>query len=653
MPPLNLRYLTLALCLTVFFKLPAQNRTRVDGFLSILEKGCSDSMFVRLNLEISDEFIFNNPDTSRFFATRALERATEIADTAAMARASNYIGICHYSQGHLLTALEYYQRSQSLCRTIRDGVGALKAMNNIGIIYTNLGEYQKAIDTYDEAFRENMALGHPENAAYNLFNAAAGYLALEDLSKARQLVRQIETLRQSQPIKIDPSSVLGEIYLAEHKPDSALICFDRAIQLSASEGDEYLMTSLYISRAAAYIMKKSFVDAELEMFRAERMIDENGMSDMRLEFLQTMADLRYGEGMYSKAYEIQKQYIEVKDSLDRINNLNRITELNARYESEKRESQIVRQEKMLNEKSSQFRLAVIGGGALCVFAALALVNVIRKKRINRLLHESNLEISSQRQKIISSIDYARRIQSAILPSEAILSDEFSEHFVYFRPKDIVSGDVYWCRRIGDIFYLAVIDCTGHGVPGAFMSLIAHSKLNKVIADLGPKDPAAILKAVHNEIVDMLHQGDGRTETPDGMDLSLCRIDLKSHTIEYSGANNPLSIRSAGELIEYKSNPYSIGGSVMTRRFGPDHNPFQSTTIHYQPGDELYMYTDGMFDQLGGPSNRKMNKSLFRELLGEISRRGFSQAPQICGDTLTAWRNDGPQTDDILIIGVRL
>jgi serine phosphatase RsbU (regulator of sigma subunit) len=631
----------------------AQNANRVSGLLNILDRGCSDSMAVRLNLEIADEFIFNDPDTSRHFAVRALETARSIGDTLRMAKASNYIGIGYYSQGQYLSALEYYQSAQALSRAVNDRVGALKAINNIGIVYTHLGEHRKAISTYQSAFEENMALGYKNNAAYNLFNMAAGYLALEDIAMARYCVRRIEDLRREYAeVAIDPCSVMGEILLAEQKPDSALMCFSRAHESSRLEGDEYFMTSIRLGMARAYILKRSLPEADLEMHFAARTIRENGFDNLRLEYLEIMAELLSEQGLHERAYRAQKDFIQLKDSLDQVNSFNRIRELNARYESERQTSQIARQEQMLQEKSSQFRLAVMGGGALCFFAIAALANLIRKRRLNALLKMQNREISQQRQKMLSSIDYARRIQSAILPSDQMIARHFGEYFVFLRARDIVSGDIYWCQELDGKIYLAVIDCTGHGVPGAFMSLIAYSKLNQVISD-GHRELQDILWAMHGAVVSMLNQDRSAESTQDGMDMSLCRIDRENGIVEYCGANSPVSLYSAGELTEYRVNPFSIGGTVYNRMQSGQQNPFEVIRIAYRPGDVLFLYTDGLADQIGGPESRKLNKPRLRNLLHALASDNLRHAEAACGTALDEWKGRNPQTDDVLIAGIRL
>lgn len=652
MPTRVLKYLFLLWLPLTTANLTAQNARRAEALVAILHRGCSDSMMVRLNLEIADEFIFNNPDTSRHYSTQAYQAASRINDTLGMAKAANYIGITHYSQGHYLTALEFYQQSQTLSRLARDLKGALKAMNNIGIVYTELGEHTKAIQTYAEAFDENMKLGHPENAAYNLFNMAAGYLSLKNTAEARTIVNRIYQLKkQEQVVTIDPCSVMGDIYLEEQKPDSAIDCLNKAIEISRGEGDEYFMTSLHLSKARAYLMKKSFLEAELELYFADRLIRKNRLDNMRLSYLEIMADLLSQQGLHATAYATQKLFVALKDSLNQVNSFNRISELNARFESERQSSMIARQEQELQVKSSQFRMAIMGGGAFCLLALLVFVNLLRKRRLNALLRAQNSEITSQRKKILASIDYARRIQSAILPTDQQLSGNFAEHFVFFRPRDIVSGDIYWCREVDGAVYIAVIDCTGHGVPGAFMSLIAYSKLNKVIDD-GHRNCSAIMKAMHDEVVKMLNQG-SEDAALDGMDMSLCRIDRASGQMEFCGANHPVSIFSQGELSELKPSPYSIGGTLFSRRHGTEHNPFIASVRTLQRGDLLFLYTDGIADQIGGTELRKLNKARMRELLFRLATADLTEAPALCASALDEWRLSNSQTDDLLIVGVRV
>ncbi len=633
--------------------LSAQNSSRVEGLKKIVNRGVSDSMYIRLNIEIADEYIFNNPDTAEYYTRRALERAERLNDIAAMAKTENFLGIINYSKGHLLTSLEHYQRSQSLYKNIGDRSGSVKAANNIAIVYTNLGEYKKAISIYEEAFKTNMELNLIDDAASNIFNIAASNLALKDYESLRESIKKLEEFNRISPSSINACFMKSEIYVIEHKLDSALIELNKSYDISSAEGDEYFLASIILRRAELYLSKKEYNRALIDLGESERFISKNDFNDIKLDWLEVRSRLFEEQGMYENAYESKKEYIVLKDSLDKLNNFNRISELNAKYESEKRESEIAKQAQLIDQKTSQVRLILIIGSAIGIILGLIVYSLLKKRRLTKLLQIQNREIKIQRQKVISSINYARRIQSSILPSHDDLMKFLPESFILFKPKDIVSGDFYWYREINGKLFVAAIDCTGHGVPGAFMSLIANSQLNKVIYEHTCEDPAFILTKLHAEIIHILNQEREVHNAQDGMDISLCVIDKVQRKIEFAGANMGICMFKNNELVEFKPSPISLGGLIYERQFEINQSPFQTETISYMPGDYLFMHSDGFCDQLGGVEGKKYNKSKFRQLLSKIKENPISDASQICEDQLTAWRGSIPQTDDVLLIGARL
>ena len=610
-------------------------------------------MFIRLNIEIADEYIFNNPDTSEYYTRRALERAEKLNDVAAMAKTENFLGIINYSKGHLLTSLEHYQKSQNLYKKIGDRSGSVKAANNIAIVYTNLGEYKKAISIYEEAFKTNMELNLIDDAASNIFNISASHLALKDYTKLSESVKKLEEFNRISPSSINACFMKSEIYVIDNKLDSALMCLNKSYDISSAEGDEYFLASIILRRAEVYLDKKEYNNAMIDMGESERLFSKNDFNDIKLDWLEVRSRLFAEQGLYQNAFKAKQEFITLKDSLDRLNNFNRISELNAKYESEKREAEIAKQSQLLDQKSSQVRLVIIIGGSLAVILGVILYNLMRKRRLTKLLQVQNNEIKVQRHKVISSINYARRIQSSILPSHADLMSFLPESFILFKPKDIVSGDFYWYREINGKLFVAAIDCTGHGVPGAFMSLIANSQLNKVIYENTSEDPAFILSKLHAEIIHILNQEREAQNAQDGMDISLCVIDKVQRKIEYAGANLGIYMFKNNELVEFKPSPISLGGLIYERQFEVNQSPFQTETISYAPGDYLFMYSDGFCDQLGGAEGKKYNKSKFKQLLSKIKENPISEASQICEDHLTTWRGTVPQTDDVLLIGAKL
>lgn len=283
---------------------------------------------------------------------------------------------------------------------------------------------------------------------------------------------------------------------------------------------------------------------------------------------------------------------------------------------------------------------------------------------NRKLWDMSIQIQKDRQRIQllknelefrhksvqDSIAYAKRIQDAVLPREAILNDAFADHFLMWMPKETVSGDFYWMRRMGDTVIICVADCTGHGVPGAFMSMLGVTFLNEVCANLSPDArPSDILENLRKLVIDTLQQNNQNIMDPkDGMDLALCMVELTTRQIRFSGANNPLYIVRGGEIAEYKAVKNPIG-------LYPKLKPFETIDIQGQEGDYLYMFSDGFADQFNGETGKKVTYMKFRKLLCDINgitKDGAEQA-RMLQDFLTTWRGSFIQMDDVLIGGYRL
>lgn len=632
--------------------LSAQNVSRIEGLQKILDRGTTDSMYIALNIEIADEFIFNNPDTAAYFTKRALERAEKLGNRAAMAKAENFLGIVNYSKGYLLTSLEHYQRSQNLYKSIGDNSGAVKATNNIAIVYTNLNDHAKAISMYEEAYKTNMELNQIDEAASNVFNIAAAYFSMKDYPKLREKIAQLEEFNRVSPSSIDACFMKSEIFVVDNQLDSALVCLNKAHDISVEENDEYFLASIILRRAEVYMMLKDYNRAMIDLGQVERIIYKNEFNDLKLDWLDVKSKFYAEQGLYNNAFKSKEEYLALKDSLDQLNNFNRISELNAKYEMEKKESEIAKQSQLLDQKSSQFRLIIILGLALLVIASVIIFNLSKKRRLTRMLQVQNNEIKIARHKVISSINYARRIQASILPSQDDFHKYFEESFILFKPKDIVSGDFYWYKEINGRLFVAAVDCTGHGVPGAFMSLIANSSLNKVVFENAYREPAVLLNKLHAEIIQILNQERDPQNAQDGMDMSLCIIDTTKRRIDYSGANMGIYMMRNKELIEFKSSPISLGGLVFEKQFGKDQVPFVTETIEYESGDVLYMYSDGFCDQLGGAEHKKFNKTKFKQLLLDLADQNLDQGAAFCEQRLNDWKGTEHQTDDILIIGTR-
>ena len=258
------------------------------------------------------------------------------------------------------------------------------------------------------------------------------------------------------------------------------------------------------------------------------------------------------------------------------------------------------------------------------------------------------EIEHQNQEITDSIKYASRIQEAILPSRMAIARAFPHSFVLYKPKDIVSGDFYWFAEEGDWRLIAAVDCTGHGIPGAFMSVLGSSLLNQIVSEKRITDPGTILNRLNDLVRENLHQVDSKSESKDGMDLMLLAFPPEADRVLYCGANNPLYLVRGGELTEFKAHKYPIGGGQYEDRH------FETSELPLEDGDVLYIFSDGYADQFGGPNRRKFMYGKFKKYLVQLHQLPMAQQREELDRTIEAWRAESgvEQIDDILVIGLR-
>lgn len=265
------------------------------------------------------------------------------------------------------------------------------------------------------------------------------------------------------------------------------------------------------------------------------------------------------------------------------------------------------------------------------------------------------EIDKQRSQIeeyfvqvTDSIKYAQKIQEAILPPDHQVRRMLPNSFILYRPKDIVSGDFYWLGEANNKVFFAAVDCTGHGVPGAFMSIVGYNQLKQAIITTGGSNPAEILDHLNRGVSETLHQKDVNSTNKDGMDIAICSLNYETLELEYAGAFNPLYLLRNDDIIQVKGNKFPIGSFVDEE---PDN--FTNHTIQLEKGDQIYIFSDGYADQFGGPRGKKMMYRRFRDTLLENSKKDLPEQKQALQEFLFDWMKDEEQVDDILVMGVKV
>lgn len=376
--------------------------------------------------------------------------------------------------------------------------------------------------------------------------------------------------------------------------------------------------------------------------------------------LKTAAQLYKKTGDLARANRLYEMYMTHADSMETVKELSKITELNLKSEIETAElkyefEQNKKEEQFLKEKQKAtiIRNALIAGSLLFLLLILVLFRSNHsKKKANTLLHHQKGEIEYQKKEIQDSINYARNIQLASLPNEASIKQAFTGHFILYKPKDVISGDFYWFHQSDDPLathplFIAAADCTGHGVPGAFMSMLGADCLDSIIMEKHTLDVGKALSGVNRKIKSTLSQSDQEDSIRDGMDIALCAFNSTFTEVQYAGAHRPLYLVRQKELIEYKATKQSIGG------FTEFDQEFATHTIALQKGDMIYLASDGYADQFGGDKGKKFTTARFKELLISLSTKDCEEQKQFLDHTIENWKGRTEQLDDIMIIGIRV
>jgi serine phosphatase RsbU (regulator of sigma subunit) len=375
-------------------------------------------------------------------------------------------------------------------------------------------------------------------------------------------------------------------------------------------------------------------------------------------------------GRHEEANELFGEYILLLDSVHKIQTVEKLSEMEVKYETGKKEEELMRlsaQQEINTLKIRQSKILTL----VSVFSVLVFLVIVvvlfqqnkKRKEANKLLQTQNNEILNQKKEITDSINYAKRIQLSILPPEKMVKRLLPDAFIYYKPKDVVSGDFYWVEEKNGLVMFAAVDCTGHGVPGAMMSVVGLNLLNRAVNEKELTKPSDILQYLDIGVTDTLRQNQIEGGVKDGMDLSLCTYNTSTKQLQYAGAFNNLwvvrknfssshNLNSQTEtlfedgLLEIKADKFPIGSNTNGVA-----DTYTNHTIQLQKGDCVYLYSDGYADQFGGPKGKKFKYNALKKTLISISHLSPAQQREELSKTYEQWRGNLEQVDDVLIIGV--
>jgi serine phosphatase RsbU (regulator of sigma subunit) len=431
----------------------------------------------------------------------------------------------------------------------------------------------------------------------------------------------------------------------QEKFELALDNVKRSLELREQSGDKKGIAVSTTMLGKIYCTMRDYKNGIIYLEKGRELSKEIDLNIAALEELEILARAYYATGRLDDAQEMDEEIRVLKEEEDEKKYRNALPKWKPNTKPKKKMPRY--RFRNSHSNAGQSLLWAAAGFIILLWVILGVsYNAYRnKQKTNALLEKKNKEITRQKEEITDSINYAQTIQRAILPPEKLLQKYLPDSFVIFKPKDIVSGDFYWTEKVKDRVYFAAVDCTGHGVPGAFMSIIGHNGLNRAVKDFKLTHPAEILDKLVELVTEALH-AENQGEIKDGMDVALCCLDTEQKKLEYAGAYNPVYLIRNKEVLEFKADRQPIGAFEKRQ-------PFTNHEIQLQKDDCIYVFSDGVVDQFGGEKGKKLSSKRMKEMLLSVVHLPMAQQYTELHNRFTAWQGKEEQTDDVTLIGVRV
>jgi serine phosphatase RsbU (regulator of sigma subunit) len=670
---------------------------------------------------IWQDFIFKHADSARMLIEEGKQYAESAQNLIKLVEFTSFSGILSSVSGEQLRAIDHFEEALVLLEgnelEYQNMVATL--YNNMGNVFSELGNIDKAIDMYTESLKVMMRLknyvgmGNAYNNIANLHKRSG-----QKHSPIKYYRKAYSSFKKANNY-IGLGNVASNIIaykIIDNELDSALYYCELALQHYEKINNNIGVSLVYSNLASIYSKKKDYTNALIHQNKSIDLIKDlgnaneyaNGLSRLAAIYLE-MGELKKADELSEEAFRIAKEtesvlylnefrhlryevlkkigdteralyylerYIIYKDSINDLEREELLTQKKYEYEYAKKtiqdsiaraEHDKIIQQTLLRKEAEikQRRQQNIFFGILAILVLGTAIWTFRRLKISqkqtKIIESQKAQVEEQRnildsknREIMDSINYAKRLQDAILPSKVYFQTHFDDHFIFYKPKDVVSGDFYWLERIGNELYLAAADCTGHGVPGAMVSVVCSNALTKAVLEEQRTAPSDILGRARDIIVE--HFGRGGQGIYDGMDVALIKVVFSNHSdnkevskIVFAGAHNPFWMVRNGKFTEIKGDSQPVGNYAAMKAFNQHE-------IKVEKGDVVYLFSDGYMDQFGGENlakgGKKYKRGKFRKLILELSELPMQQQKEKLSNEIEEWMGDLPQTDDIVIIGLK-
>lgn len=613
-----------------------------------------DSTQVISLCEKAHSFEQSNADSALFYATEAYNLAKEINNSYLLAAAALQQGAAYYNMGDYKRAAQLYKEGITHAEKCKDLKLQAQAYNGFANLFAQQKQHEQATEYFNKALVISKELKDTRKVAVILMNMAnieynKAYYSNDftKTNKAYSKAYEWSLIAKDTSQMITCLGNWGMSYSDETKFDLSLDKLNKAIELAviSHNNADLVFLKYYIGRTYS-IMDKN--EKALEAFNESlKLALEFKDVDFQAENYICMAESNYALGNYKIAYDYFKQYKNTEDTISSKELAAELNTIKGQYDTEKKQKEIEILKVNAN-KDKIVKMSLLAGAVLLLVLAFLMFNRYRlKAKTNKLLEHQNEIISEKNKDISDSINYAKKIQEAILPDHSEIKKVFPDHFILSMPKDVVSGDFYWFTQHDQYKLFVVADCTGHGVPGAFMSMIGNTLLSNIVIERKIIKPDLILNELRREIIKSLKQGEG-SQSKDGMDLSLICFNTQTHELQIAGANNPVWImKNDGSMLEIKADKQPIG------YVSEESKDFAMQLIVLERGDIIYQFTDGYADQFGGEKGKKFKYNQLRELLLANKSASLEMQAVILKQNFEDWKGKLMQVDDVLVTGIRV
>lgn len=540
-----------------------------------------------------------------------------------VAHSHKILGYCFWRFSDFSKSLEHSLKALNLFRELKDLRGEADALNNLGAVYMFHKNHEKRLECNLKCLEIRKRLGDPDDISGSMNNIGETYFEMGNLSEAEAWF----TACIEYPGATDDSIAwgyhnLGKVHALRNETEQAEAMFNASMAISQQIDYHILTTESLLEFGRLHLACARTVEANECARKAYVLSEEIGAKDEHKAACALLAEIAERSGKFAEALHYFKKYHQLHTEIFNDSNIQRIKDLEHQHELDN----IRKEQEIERLKTVELRGAYD--------------EIERQKML----------VDARNKDIIDSIRYARSIQQALLKEKEHVSPHLPEHFILFQPRDIVSGDFYWAHEKNGVLYLAVADCTGHGVPGGFLTMLGIAFLNEIIATNESPTPAEILNQLSTKFNHELQQN---THTADSLDISLLSIDLTNQhqlrSVHWAGAYNPLWIaqpEAGTQLLEIAPDKFAIGSNSHA-------GAYTNHILQLPERSMIYLFTDGFADQFGGERGKKMKKERFKREITHIHRLSPENQINYLTDFFTRWKGDLEQVDDVCVVGIRI